>query len=62
MQMKVRFPHSVMVTCCGGYQGYLPLTYEYDRGGYEATESSTHFAPGTGDRILEAILQHLEKE
>lgn len=59
LKMKARFPNSVLVSCCGGYQGYLPLAYEYDRGGYEATASSTHFVPGTGDRILEAILKKL---
>ena len=59
LTMKERYPHSMLVSCCGGYQGYLPLAYEYDRGGYEATESSTHFAPGTADRLLEAILEQL---
>ena len=62
LKMKTRFPNSVLVSCCGGYQGYLPLAYEYDRGGYEATESSTHFVPGTADRVLDAIFQWLEKE
>jgi hypothetical protein len=59
LKMKAKFPDSVLVSCCGGYQGYLPLAYEYDRVGYEATESSTHFVPGTADRILEAILEKL---
>ena len=40
--------------------GILPLAYEYGRGGYEATSSSTHFMPGTADRILELILKRLE--
>ena len=59
LKMKQRFPNSVLVSCCGGYQGYLPLAYEYDRGGYEAPSSSTHFIPGTADRILELILKRL---
>ena len=59
LKMKERFPNSVLVSCCGGYQGYLPLAYEYDRVGYEATESSTHFVPGTADRILDIILKRL---
>ena len=62
LRMKERFPDSVLVSCCGGYQAYLPLAYEYDRAGYEATASSTHFVPGTGDRVLEAILERLEKK
>ncbi|MBT3380706.1 MAG: hypothetical protein HN742_15220 [Lentisphaerae bacterium] len=59
LAMKERVPNSVLVSCAGGYQGYLPLAHEYDRGGYEASEGSTHFKPGTADRILNAILEHL---
>ena len=61
LKMKARFPNSVLVSCCNGYQGYLPLAYEYDRGGYEATESSTHFTPGTADQLLECILKKLKE-
>jgi hypothetical protein len=59
LRMKEQFPDSVLVSCAGGYQGYLPLAYEYGRGGYEASERSTHVVPGTGDRVLEAIVQKL---
>jgi hypothetical protein len=59
LKMKQQFPNSVLVSCCGGYQGYFPLAYEYDRGGYEASEASTHFSPGTADRTLEIILKKL---
>ncbi len=59
LKMKAHNPDSVLVSCAGGYQGYLPLAYEYDRGGYEASESSTHFVPGTADRLLAAILEKL---
>ena len=61
LQMKQRFPDSVLFSCTGGYQGYLPLAHEYERGGYEATADSTHFVPGTGDRLLQVILQELEE-
>ena len=61
LKMKQQFPNSLLVSCCGGYQGYLPLAHEYDRGGYEATPSSTHFMVGTADRILELILKRLKK-
>ena len=61
LRMKERFPHTALVSCAGGYQGYLPLEYEYARGGYEASESSTHFAKGTADRLLDLILNWLEK-
>lgn len=56
LKMKARYPDSVLFSCSGGYQGYLPLKYEYDRGGYEASEWSTHFEKGTADRLLEAVL------
>ena len=54
--MKERFPHTALISCAGGYQGYLPLEYEYARGGYEASERATHFEPGTADRLLDAVL------
>lgn len=60
LRMKTRFPQSVLLSCTGGYQGYLPFAYEYARGGYEATAASTHFMPGTADRLLEETLRRLE--
>jgi len=59
LKMKKDFSNSVLASCAGGYQGYLPLAYEYDRGGYEATPDSTHFKPGTADRLLSIILDKL---
>ena len=58
LRLKAAHPNAFLLSCCGGYQGYLPLAYEYDRGGYEASAASTHFAPGTADRLLEAIITH----
>ena len=58
-RMKEACPASVLVSCAGGYQGYLPFAYEYERGGYEASEDSTHFEPGTADRLSEVILKRL---
>lgn len=55
LRLKRAHPGAVLVSCCGGYQGYLPLAHEYPRGGYEASAASTHFAAGTADRLLEAI-------
>jgi hypothetical protein len=60
LKMKEQTPNSVLVSCAGGYQGYLPLAYEYERGGYEASERSTHFVPGTADRLLQTILDELQ--
>jgi hypothetical protein len=59
LTMKKQFPHSVLVSCANGYQGYLPLEHEFKRGGYEASISAAHFAPGTGDRVLKAVLAKL---
>ena len=59
LKMKARYPNSVLCSCTGGYQGYLPFAYEYDRGGYEATPASTHFVPGTAERLLETTLTKL---
>jgi hypothetical protein len=59
LKMKESAPGSVLVSCAGGYQGYLPLAYEYERGGYEASPDSTHFEPGTADRLLTTILDVL---
>jgi hypothetical protein len=59
LRLKASLPRVVVVSCCGGYEGYLPLAHEYARGGYEATPSSTHFAEGTADRILALVLERL---
>ncbi|MDP6490991.1 MAG: hypothetical protein QGH42_04820 [Kiritimatiellia bacterium] len=53
---------SVMASCAAGYQGYLPLAGEQGRGGYELGDSTNHFAPDTGDRLLAAALRHPEQE
>ncbi|MEW6751265.1 MAG: neutral/alkaline non-lysosomal ceramidase N-terminal domain-containing protein [Candidatus Latescibacterota bacterium] len=59
LRVKERLPEAVLVSCAGGYEGYLPLAHEYERGGYEATDRSAHFTPGTADRLLEVILGRL---
>ena len=59
LKMKAAHPNSVLCSCTGGYQGYLPFAYEYERGGYEATSASTHFVPGTAERLLETTLAKL---
>ena len=59
LRLKRACPNAILLSCAGGYQGYLPLEHEYARGGYEATATSTHFVPGTADRLLEAIEKRL---
>jgi hypothetical protein len=51
-RLKATHPGTVLVSCAGGYQGYLPLAHEFARGGYGATLDTTHFAQDTGDRLL----------
>jgi hypothetical protein len=59
LRLKERHPDAVVVSCAAGYQGYLPLRHEYARGGYEASAASTHFEEGTGDRVLELLLERV---
>lgn len=59
LKMKAKFPDSIMVSCAGGCQGYLPPARDYERGGYEASDYGTHFEPGTADRLLKVILERL---
>ncbi|MEI7435175.1 MAG: hypothetical protein WCL16_00025 [bacterium] len=61
LRIKQRFPDVVMISCAGGYQGYIPLAADHPRGGYEASGAAVHFVPGTGDRLLEATLRWLEQ-
>ena len=60
LTMKARYPHSVLVSCAGGYHGYLALAHEFKRGGFEVSLAGSHFAPGSGDRILQSVLEKLE--
>ena len=57
IRMKREIEGSMLISCAGGYQGYLPFEYEYARGGYEASERSTHFTPGTADLLYEKVIQ-----
>lgn len=61
LQIKQRFPNAVLVSCAGGYQGYMPLATDHPRGGYEVSAEAVHFVAGTGDRLLEATLRWLEQ-
>lgn len=61
LRLKERFPQAVLISIANGYQGYLPFEHEYARGGYEASDASTHFQHDTADRLLEAVLERLER-
>lgn len=59
LKMKSQFPRSMLVSCANGYEGYLPFAHEYERGGYEATERSTHFEIGTAEKVYNAVIKKL---
>lgn len=59
LELKQAYPRSVLLSCTGGYQGYLPSGTAQGTGGYEVSVESNHFAPDTGDRLLAAAKQHL---
>ncbi len=61
LRLKEQCPQVVVVSCCNGYEGYLPLQHEYPRGGYEASPASTHFAEGTADRLLALLSERLAR-
>ena len=56
LAMKAKDPNSFLVSVAGGYEGYIPLEHEFDRGGYEVEIRSTYFVPGTADALLEMVL------
>lgn len=61
LNLKLYNPGVVLVSVANGYQGYLPFAYEYERGGYEASPESTHFEPGTLDRLLDLVRKELDR-
>lgn len=61
LTLKRYRPGVVVVSVANGYQGYLPQAHEYGRGGYEATPESTHFVPGTMDRLLDLVREELDR-
>ena len=61
LAMKRVDPSAVLVTVCGGYEGYMPLAHEFDRGGYEVEARSTYFPAGTADALLACVLTWLRE-
>ncbi len=51
------FAHTLIVTHCGGAQGYLPPTELYKEGGYEIETSP--FAPGAAETAVREVLRLL---
>lgn len=57
LKLKEANPEAVLISVTGGYNGYLPLEYEFARKGYECSFGATHFAPGTGDAALKCAIE-----
>ena len=53
-------PGTVVTSITGGYEGYLPLSYEYARGGYEAGMGPM-FKQGSAEKVLDAIIPAIRK-
>jgi hypothetical protein len=51
----------MIVTACGGYEGYMPMAHEFSRGGYEVEPRSCYFVPGTADSLLECVVDWLRE-
>ena len=59
---KIRevFPDAAVVSCTGGYEGYLPMKEDFPKGGYEAT-GGTILAEDTGDNIVATAIAALKE-
>lgn len=57
--IREQIPEAVVVSHCGGYEGYLPMEKDFPKGGYE-TDLGTVFAPDTGDRLAGLAAEKLE--
>jgi len=53
-------PEVVLTSITGGYEGYLPLSYEYARGGYEAG-MGPQFKQGAAEKVLDAIIPEIRR-
>lgn len=59
VRIRERFPDTAVVSCSGGYEGYLPLQEDFPKGGYE-TDMGTVWAQDTGDRVISTVISALE--
>lgn len=61
LEIKKRSPfdYTYLLTTSNGYTSYIPDEKAYDQGGYEV--DSAKFVPGSGERIMEQILEMLNR-
>ena len=57
-RLKAANPNAVLISITGGFNGYLPLEHEFDKGGYEPSPGGTHFAKGTAEKFLYAAIKN----
>ena len=57
-KLRAACPEALIVSMTGGYEDYLPLAADFEKGGYE-TESEANFLPDTGDRILAECIRKI---
>ena len=57
-KLREACPEALIVSLTGGYEDYLPLAADFEKGGYE-TESEANFLPDTGDRILAECIRRI---
>ena len=58
-KIRAEFPDAAIVSCAGGYEGYLPCAADFPKGGYE-TYTGTIWNQDTGDRVVEAAVEALK--
>ena len=58
LKLREACPEALIVSMTGGYEDYLPLAADFEKGGYE-TESEANFLPDTGDRILAECIRKI---
>ena len=54
-------PHTLVVELSNDAIGYLPTRESFAQGGYEVTVGSTLYAPGAGERLVDAAAAQLQR-
>jgi len=54
-------PHTLVVELANDAIGYLPTRESFAQGGYEVTVGSTRYAPGAGERLVDAAADQLQR-
>ncbi len=60
VNIRKEFADAAVVSCCGGYECYLPLEEDFPKGGYE-TDAGTVWAKNTGDNVVAEAIAALKE-